>query len=92
MSANYDIGVNAMNSSQKSGTCTTEQPSASVLRVRRHRQRERQGIACATVEVTGEVFHLLVIRGYLPDRCHHRRHEVDSALSKYLLDQTREAV
>lgn len=63
--------------------------AATNLRVRNYRERQRRGIACATVHVTEVELNFLVAQGYLPNTCAHKAVEVNSALSNFIRDSAR---
>ena len=66
--------------------------TAANLRLRKHRARERQGIACATVHVTEGILTFLVAKGYLPNTCVHKADEVNAALTKFIRDSAHETI
>lgn len=60
-------------------------PSKAALRVRRHRERqknhEKDGVALAPVLYVADTVTALVVAGFLPDRVAHTPEEVAQALS-----------
>ena len=64
------------------GSPTT--PSAGAERMRRHRERRRDGLRCLTVELRETEVDALVLRGLLPQESRHDRNSVLKALYSFL--------
>ncbi len=62
----------------------TATPSLAAARMRRHRQRQRNGLRCFTVELRKAEIEILVRRGYLNKEMRNDERAIIEALYAYL--------
>jgi hypothetical protein len=70
-------------SGQRHGTEATA-PSAAALRMRRHRERRRDGLRCMTIELRDTEIDALIRRGLLEEDARNNRRAVISAFYGFL--------
>lgn len=63
---------------------TTSAPSGAAARMRRHRQRQRDGLRCLVIELRATEIETLVHRGYLKNETRNDERAVIEALYAHL--------
>jgi hypothetical protein len=66
------------------GSEATPAPSAAALRMRRHRERRRDGLRCMTIELRETEVRALIWKGFLSEGARNDRRAVISAFYRFL--------